>query len=147
MGNEVFDSSKNPKSTNITTVNNEEVFEYPLIQVNVKADVKLAFTDKKDKLFTFWFNTNMIDDYKFVLKKAELDGKARKDKEHLKYGPEFYVEVTLGPDPTSPPLVLEPFHKKSGSISSPLPPSVLGTTPTTTTTTTTPIAQNNQPFQ
>ena len=103
---EVYDSQKHQTSTYKAEV---DCIEFSSLNISVKGDVKFVMFEakKKEKMFHFWFNTNMIDDNKFVLHKSELDGKAVKDKKHEKYPENMMIEIIFAPDPTSPPLSLD----------------------------------------
>jgi hypothetical protein len=67
--------------------------------VIVSGDVKVSFFDAKEKMFHFWFNTNMVEDNKLILKKKnqELDGGAKKDKKCEMFQEMFEVEVFFEP--------------------------------------------------
>jgi len=123
---EVYDSLKHQSSTFKAEA---DCIEFSSLNLSVKGDVKFVMFEakKKEKMFHFWFNTNMIDDNKFVLAKVELDGKAAKDKKHEKYPETLMIEVTFVGDPSSPPLSLDKSgippavaqNNSSGSLTAP----------------------------
>lgn len=55
-------------------------------------DIRVEFSEKGSKMFSFWFSSNFVRDNRLILKKEELD-KAHKDTGHKSFSANFRVEL------------------------------------------------------
>ena len=91
-----FDYIKKRETFNLSMGDVE--FHLGIRGYEVSGDVRITFFNvgmigNKDKIFKFWFNTNFLPAYKFILTKPEID-KACQDTACKNFKDDFKIEIT-----------------------------------------------------
>jgi len=123
------DKEKYKDKESETEEDEERTFTFECGNKPLFADIKVDFTEKGSKLFSFWFCTAFVKENRLILRKIELD-KAHKDTSHKSFHPNFRLElvfsdydintqlgqISLGPSPDLATAHAATIHSPSSNL-------------------------------